>query len=78
MISTLASPKSNWSRVKSQSSSVQVLVNASGKKASRTLRLPRNDDSVTLSPDVDRAVKSGAGSPGCGTFCICELVIRKT
>lgn len=46
----------------SHSSWVQVLVNAKGKKASRT-RLPRKAESVTSFPEVDGKVKSGAGEP---------------
>jgi len=41
---------------------VQVLVNARGKKASRTF-FPRNFESVTALPTVDGSVKSGAFVP---------------
>src|SRR5258708_39627554 len=50
----------------SQSSFVQVLVNASGKKASSTF-FPRRPDSEMLLPIVDGNVKSGAGVPTAGT-----------
>ena len=53
----------------SQSSSVQVLVNASGKKASRTFR-PRRPESVTACPEVDGSVKSGARDPTAGTAVV--------
>jgi hypothetical protein len=53
-------------------------VNARGKKASNTLRFPRNEESDTSLPDVDAAVKSGAASPTCGEFCSCVLVIAET
>jgi hypothetical protein len=44
---------------------VQTLVNASGKKAMRTF-FPRSWERVTLSPEVEGRVKSGAGVPGVG------------
>src|SRR5258708_8738180 len=49
----------------SQSSFVQVLVNASGKKASSTF-FPRRPDSEMLLPIVEGNVKSGAGVPTAG------------
>jgi hypothetical protein len=45
---------------------VQVLVKASGKKASSTGR-PRSEESVTCSPEVLGSVKSGAAVPTAGT-----------
>src|SRR5258708_11962231 len=50
----------------SQSYFVEVLVNASGKKASSTF-FPRRPDSEMLLPIVDGNVKSGAGVPTAGT-----------
>jgi hypothetical protein len=50
----------------SQSSWVQVLVKASGKKARSTFR-PRSEESVTGFPEVEGRVKSGASEPTAGT-----------
>src|SRR6185312_11527199 len=50
----------------SQSSAVHVLVKASGKNATSTRFLPRNDDNETRDPAVESAVKSGAASPTAG------------
>jgi hypothetical protein len=44
---------------------VHVLVKASGKKASNTF-FPRSLERVTLSPEVDGRIKSGAGVPAAG------------
>src|SRR5687767_6535775 len=74
-ISTSRSPNSNWALVNSHSSSVQVLVKARGKNASRTFFSPRRSDRVNFSPLVELAVKSGAVSPACGTFCSSRVVM---
>jgi hypothetical protein len=54
---------------------VQVLVKASGKKASRTF-FPRNFESVTALPTVDGSVKSGASLPTAGTGLVMAFAIR--
>src|SRR6266699_4412148 len=58
-----ARSKAPQSSLKAQFSAVQVLVNASGKNASSTLRRPRKPESVTSVPAVDGSVKSGAEAP---------------
>ena len=42
---------------------MQTLVNANGKKARSTGFCPRKLDRVTIAPDVDASVKSGASLP---------------
>ena len=55
---------------------MQVLEKASGKNAIRT-GLPRSDDSVTFSPEVDGSVKSGACWPTAGTVDDGEMAVME-
>ena len=59
----------NWSKSSenAQSSAVQTLVKANGKKASSTWLWPRKDAKLTGLPEVELRVKSGATSPATGT-----------
>src|SRR3954464_11624863 len=72
MGSTTVSVSRNWSHSSrmSQSSWVQVLVNARGKNASSTF-FPRKSDSVT-GPLVAFRVKSGASVPTAGTDIVID------
>src|SRR6185437_4227243 len=49
---------------------------ASGKKAIRT-GLPRSEESVSFSPEVDGSVKSGAGWPTAGTADDGEIAVME-